>query len=128
MGHTFYARQDSPGPGSQVDKGSRLDHGFHMWDMAHFASEVRPVVHAPQQPLEAGPFLLYGRQLELREGRSLTQANSSTANARDIGRYERRDRTDAQGHSGIMPQSVSGRRGDGRDEEQRGDGHDILRP
>lgn len=97
--------------------------------MAHFASEVRPVVHAPQQPLEAGPFLLYGRQLELREGRSLNQASSSTANARDIGRYERRDRTDAQGHSGITPQSVSGRRGDGEgDEEGRGDGHDVLRP
>lgn len=86
-----------------MDKGSRLDCGFHTWDIAHFASEVRPVVHAPQQPLEAGPFLLYGRQLELREGWSLTQANSSTGNARDIGRYERRDRTNAQGQPGITP-------------------------
>lgn len=76
--------------------------------------EARPVVHAPQQPLEVGPFLLYGRQLELREGRSLTPAKSSTWNARDTGRYERQGRTNAQGHPGRTPQSVSGRRGNGR--------------
>lgn len=108
LGHMLYARQDNPGPGPQLAKAP----GYivtstcgTLFTPLQSLLEARPVVHATEQPLEAGPFLLYGKQLELREGRSLIQANSSTGKARDTGKYEWRDRTNAQGHLGRTPQS-----------------------